>query len=543
MDGVAARASNRAAAAAVAASSAASSAPAASGAWAAASRYPGEVILAVDVGTSGARAVAFDLEGRRLLEARRSYPISSPQPGWAEQDARLWRSAALAALGEVVRRLGTAAGPAHAAPRILAIGLTGQCPSVVPVDRDGEPLGPGLMYRDNRATLEAAQIRERFGDGPIHELTGHLPAAFHVAPKLMWLRRHRPEMWARNPLFLQPRDVAALALTGEAATDGTHAAATLLYDLRAGHWSAEMLHDLDLDPASLPALRPSSAVVGELRPSLVRRLGLPGPVPVVLGGADSQACALGAGVVAPGPVSEMAGSSTCLNAVVPEPLAENLITHYPHVIPGPFTTETGINTTGAAVGWLSDLLYGRRGGRAGGADYVTLDAEAAAVPPGADGVLALPVLGDGERTDADLRAAFTGLSSRHGRAVLARSILEGTSFAIRSQLELLRDAGARVTELRVSGGDSRVGTWNRIKADVTGLPVRTIPGDAATTGVAMLAGLGVGVYSTVADAIARCVRPDPPIEPDGGVREQYDEAYRNYAALAFSDVVRRPSAG
>ena len=279
-------------------------------------------------------------------------------------------------------------------------------------------------------------------------------------------------------------------------------------------------------------------MIGELRPALVRRFGLAGPVPVVLGGGDSQACALGAGVVEPGPVSEMAGSSTCLNSVVPEPLDELLITHYPHVIPGSFTTETGINTTGAAVAWLADLLYGGRAGRASGSDYKALDAEAAAVPAGADGVLALPVLGDGERTDADLRAAFTGLSQRHGRAVLARAILEGAAFAIRSQLELLRRAGAPVTELRVSGGDTRLATWNRIKADVTDLPVRPIPGDAATTGVAMLAGLGTGAYRNVAEAIARCVRPDPTVEPSSATRATYDQAYGAYTELAASKMVR-----
>ena len=172
-----------------------------------------------------------------------------------------------------------------------------------------------------------------------------------------------------------------------------------------------------LDPSLLPPIRASWEVIGEVRPGLRRRLGLRGPVPVVLGGADSQACALGAGVVAPGPVSEMAGSSTCLNTAVAAPLEELLVTHYTHVVPGPFTTETGINTTGAAIGWLAGLLYGGRSGRVRSADYARLDAEVADVPVGSDGVLALSVLGDGERTDPDLRAAFTGLSHRHGREI------------------------------------------------------------------------------------------------------------------------------
>jgi xylulokinase len=509
----------------------------------------GDTLIAIDVGTSGARAVAFDLDGHRLLEVRRGYPIETPQPGWAEQDARLWRSAALAALAGAIRQLraGTEGGDVLAGGRgrsglpILAIGLTGQCPSVVPVDPRGRPLGPGMMYRDNRATAEAAELRERFGDERIHELTGHLPAAFHIAPKMMWLRRHRPDIWARDPLFLQPRDLAALALTGFAATDGTHAAATLLYDLRAHRWSERMLADLEIDASALPPIRSSVEVIGEIPPSLARRLGLANGVPVVLGGADSQACALGAGVVMPGPVSEMAGSSTCLNTVVAEPLAEPLITHYPHVVPGAYTTETGINTTGAAVSWLADLLYGGRAGRAASADYLALDAEASSVPAGAGGVLALPVLGDGERTDPDLRAAFTGLSARHGRGVLARAILEGAAFAIRDQLELLRNAGAPVTELRVSGGDARLATWNRIKADVTGLPVRPIPGDAASLGVAMLAGMGAGVYRDANDAIARCVRMDPPIEPEQSAHAAYEEPFRAYRELAASNVVRRAS--
>ena len=295
-----------------------------------------------------------------------------------------------------------------------------------------------------------------------------------------------------------------------------------------------MLGSLALDPALFPPIRPSGGVVGGLRPAIAARVGLAAGLPVVLGGADSQACALGAGVVAPGPVSEMAGSSTCLNAAVAAPLDVLAVTHYPHVIPGPFTTETGINTTGAAVAWLAGLLYGGRTSRPRAADFALLDAEAGAVPPGSDGVVALAVLGDGERTDPNLRGAFVGLSLRHGRGALARAVLEGVAFAIADQLDLLRQGGAPVTELRVSGGDTRLGTWNRIKADVLGIPVRTIPGDAAVTGVAMLAGLGAGIYRDPAEAIARCSRPDAAIEPDPSVRAAYDDAAAAYRRVTES---------
>lgn len=494
-----------------------------------------DVLVAIDVGTSGARAAAFDLEGRRRLEVRRPYPTAQPRPGWAEQSALAWRSSSLGALAELVRGL----GPGR---RIHAIGLTGQCPTVALLDRAGRPVGPGLIYRDNRATAEAEAIRERYGDRAIHRRTGHLPSAFHVAPKLLWLRRHEPDAWSRAVLALQPRDVVVLALTGEAVTEGTHAAATLVLDLRSGRWDETLIEELGLPVGMFPRVGRSDEVVGTLRPSIAARLGLPAATPVVLGSADSQACAFGAGVVGPGPVSEMAGSSTCLNAALPEPLDVLLVTHYPYVVPGLYSTETGINTTGTAVAWFADRLYGGRRGRASGDDFERLDAEAAAVPAGSDGVLVVPVLADGDRADPDLRGAITGLSLRHDRTTLARAVLEGVAYTMRAQLELLAEGGAPMDELRVSGGDTRLGTWNRIKADVLGVPVRTIPGDAAVTGVAMLAGMGAGLYRDRDDAVARCVHPDPAILPDPAVRDVHDRAYERHRALSAAAVVRHEEA-
>lgn len=491
-----------------------------------------ELLVAIDVGTSGARAAALDLDGRRIHEVRRSYPTSSPSEGWAEQDPRAWRSAAISALHGLVADL----GGRH---RILGIGLTGQCPSVCLVDARRRPIGPGLIYRDNRATEEAEWVRRRLGDEAIHARTGHLPSAFHIGPKLRWLARHEPEAYGAAVRALQPRDLVALELTGVEATDGTHAAATLAYDLRERRWDPDLMEALELRSELFPDIAPSWSVLGGLRPQVAARVGLHPGTPVVIGGADSQACALGSGVVGDGPVSEMAGSSTCLNAAVPEPLPELLVTHYPHVIPGRFTTETGINTTGAAIAWLAGLLYGGRRGRPTARDYAQLDAEVASVAAGSDGVLAVPVLADGERTDPDLRAAFTGLSLRHGRAVLVRSMLEGVACAIRGQLQLLTDAGTPVTELRVSGGDARLTSWTRVKADVLAIPVATIRADAAVTGVGMLAGMGVGVYRDADDANRRCVRIGRTIDPDPIAVTRYGSVYERYRDLVGSRVTHR----
>jgi sugar (pentulose or hexulose) kinase len=285
----------------------------------------------------------------------------------------------------------------------------------------------------------------------------------------------------------------------------------------------------------LPAVVSSWSVAGEVRPALARRLGLPAGVPVVAGAGDSIACALGAGVTAAGPVSEMAGSSSCFNSVVAEPLPDLDVTHYPSITgPRGYVTEVGINTTGEAVDWLAQLFYGgtRR------ADYARLEQAVAQSPPGAGGLVFAPVLGDGERDDPALRGAITGLSLRHDRGAIARAALEGIACGVRSRLETLGRTSAPATELRVSGGGAGMAVWNQIKADVTGIPVVRVAGDSTAAGAAMLAGLGAGLYADAADAVSAGYRPLGRAEPDPAHRARYDELYERYQALVGSRVVR-----
>jgi xylulokinase len=495
-----------------------------------------DALISIDVGTSGARATAFDTAGARLLEVRRSYPTRMPHDGWAEQDAASWRDASLAVLGKLIADL----GPHHT---IHAIGLTGQCPSVVPIDLRGTPLRPGIIYRDNRAVVEADAFRDRFGAEYLHNLTGHVPAAFHVAAKILWIRAHEPEVFKAAHLFLEPTEFLALALTGETVTDWTMAAASGLLDLRRRAWAPELIDALGLDLQQLPAPHPSWTIIGELRPALVRRFGLARTIPIVCGAGDSIACAFGAGVASPGPASEMAGSSTCINTVVSEPTRDLAITHYPSAVgPTGYVTEVGINTAGEAVEWVATLMYGGRSGRPRDQDFEALDREAAEVEPGADGLLFIPVLGDGERDDPMLRGSALGLSIRHDRKTWARATLEGVAFGIRAHVEALGRASTPVTELRVSGRPASLQTWGQIKADVLGIPVSRVPGDATGAGVALLAGLGVGLYSSPEVAMATACRRDSPIEPNAANHERYQAIYERYREVVASATLRIPAA-
>ena len=218
------------------------------------------LLVAIDVGTGGARAVAVDLEGRVVAEVRRPYPTHIPRPGWAEQDPRDWEARAVEALAGLARRLRRPAA-------VAGIGLTGQCPTIAAFDGRGRPIGRGMLYRDNRAVAEAAAMRERIGVQELHRRTGHVAEAFHAGPKILWLRTHDRQAFAATRCFLQPRDVVLRRLTGRVATDQSHANATLFFDLRARSWAPDLLAAFDLDPALFPEALAPWALAGGLEPS------------------------------------------------------------------------------------------------------------------------------------------------------------------------------------------------------------------------------------------------------------------------------------
>ena len=459
---------------------------------------PGQPLAAaVDVGTTGARAAAFSLGGRLIGEVRQRYATRVRHPGWAEQDAADWADGAFSVLGRLAARV---AGRGE----IRAIGLTGQCPTVVPVDADIRPAGPGMLYRDNRAAEEAGRMRAAFGPAEFHRLTGHVPEAFHVGAKVLWLREHEPEMYRRTAYFLQPRDVVLHRLTGVLATDETHANATLFFGLRARRWDDKLLATFGVDGRLFPPVMQSWHIAAGLPAAVAAELALPPGIPVVIGAADSQCAAYGAGLKGPGVTSEMAGASSCLNSVLPVPLADERVTHYSYVMPDLYCTEVGVNTTGAALDWAV-----RRLGYPGYA-ALTADAERharrmARRDPVDGAPLFLPYLGDGERDDPDLRGAFVGVRDRHDRPALAFAAVEGVALAVTTVLGELDEAGSPVGELRVGGGGAHIRLVGRLKADLLGLRVLHLNLDPAGFGVAMLAASAAGMTEEADAAIAAVV--------------------------------------
>jgi xylulokinase len=494
-------------------------------------KNPGPLFAAVEVGTTGARAVVIDLDGIRIAEVRRPYRTNVSNPGWAEQDALDWSERAVQALQHL---------PARVKRCVVGLGLTGQSPSVVPVNRRGRPVGPGLIYRDNRAVIEAADMRRRVGAEKYHDITGHTPEAFHVGPKVLWLREHAPKIFRAANKFLQPRDVVLHRLTGQFLTDESHANCTLFFDITSRQWSNELFSHFELDSDLFPDVVPSWTVVENLSAKAAAETGLQAGIPIVIGAGDSQCVAFGAGVTERGPISEMSGASSCLNSVVDTLRRDQRITHYNHVVPDRLTTEVGVNTTGAALQWAVKQL-GFAGFEDLSRDATTglrrLSVLAENRNPCDVAPIFLPYMGDGERDDPTIRGAFIGLSDRHDRVALAYSVIEGVALGVVSEVAVLQRAGSPLEELRVSGGGAQIAVLGRIKSHLLGRPVCHLEADASANGAALLSAQAAGFSDEVAVAVRHTLSRSKRFQPIESLhdamlpRQRWFESARRASAL------------
>jgi xylulokinase len=459
-------------------------------------------LIGLDVGTTSLKGLVVAGDGRVIDRAEVSYPLDLPQPGWSEQEPDVWWRAC----EQMLDRLGGGD----------AIGLSGQMHGLVVLDENLRSLRPAILWNDGRTAAECDEIEREIGLERLIELTGNRALTGFTAPKLLWVRRHEPEIFARIRHVLLPKDYVRLRLTGELATDVTDASGTLLFDVQARQFSTEVLSTLGLPSELFPVALESPALAGHTAAG----------VPVAAGAGDQAAAAIGVGVDRPGPASVVIGTSGVVFAALetyrPDPQAR--VHTFCHARPGSWHAMGVMLSAAGSLQWLHDAI-------APEAEFAALVAEAERWLPGTGGLTFLPYL-SGERTphaDAEVRGAFIGLGLEHDRGALVRATMEGVAYGLRDSLELLAGARARPAGGRGWGGGARSDLWLRITASVLGIPLeRTEVEEGSAYGAALLGGVAGGVFATVEDAVAACVRPTGRIEPDPDWSEAYEAGYRRF---------------
>jgi xylulokinase len=463
-------------------------------------------LVGIDIGTSSAKGLAVDPStGRVLATVECEYPVSSPHIGWSEQDPDAWLRAARDVL----------AGLRVAAPEILGIGFSGQMHGLVCLDASGAVIRPAILWNDQRSAPQCEAMESGAAKERLLRLTGNRALPGFTAPKVLWMRENEPDAYARIHRICLPKDYVRDQLIGGHRSDVADASGTLLLNVAERHWSTELLEDLEIPVAWLPELAESPDAVGRLD-----------GVVVAAGAGDQAAAAVGAGITGPGPLSVVLGTSGVVLAATSEYLAdrEGRVHAFCHAAPERWMVMGVMLSAAGSLAWYHDTLNP-------GMDFDTLLGEAESVAPGCEGLTFLPYL-SGERTphaDPDARAAFCGLSVTHGRGAITRSVLEGVAFALRDCLDTVTGAGATPTRGRVSGGGSRSRLWLQIVASALELPLEIMATDQGSAfGAALLGGVAGGVYATLEEASAACVRVTEVVEPVAAWIEPYREARRRF---------------
>ncbi len=479
------------------------------------------MLVGLDVGTSGARAVALDGEGNVVTEASAEYPLHSPRPGWTEQDPEDWWQSAKEVLGKVAAEVG------EAGDEVVGLGLTGQMHGSVFLDSSDEVIRPALLWNDQRTGEQCEEITEAVGEERLIELAGNPALTGFQAPKILWLRDEEPENYSRIARVLLPKDYVRLQLTGEYATDASDAAGTLLLDVRRRDWSEEILDALGIPTEWMPEVYEGPQESGRLRKNVAGDLRLQPGVPIAAGGGDNAAAAVGTGIVREGLLSSSVGTSGVLFAhtVGFSPDPSGRLHAFCHAVPGTYHLMGVTLSAGGSLAWWRETT---------GRGFDDLVAAASEVPPGSEGLLFLPYL-TGERTphlDPNARGAFFGLTTRHTLAHMTRAVMEGVVFSLRDSMEIMRELDVPVEEVGATGGGARNSLWRSLQADVYGAPIkRTVADEGPAYGAALLAGVAAGEYGSTEEATSVVRLREEVTEPDPERVGTYEEAYEAYRSL------------
>ena len=491
-------------------------------------------LLGLDLGTTGAKAVVIDEAGKVVSRATEEYPLIVPRPGWSEQDAGDWWKASAKAIR-------TAMASAEVDPgEIEGVGLTGQMHGLVLLDGEGKVLRNPILWNDQRTTEQCAWITEKLGgERETIRLTCNPVLAGFTAPKLIWVRQNEPGIYSRARKMLLPKDFIRFKLTGGYATEVSDASGTSLFDVRKRRWSDEVAGELDIPSAMLPDVHESTIVTGEVSRGASDETGLRAGTPVVGGGGDQAAGAVGNGIVRPGVISATIGTSGVVFAHTDEVKVdpEGRLHTFCHAVPGKWHVMGVMLSAGGSMRWFRDKLASRevQAARERSIDpYDLLTSEASKVPPGSEGLLFLPYL-SGERTphkDPDARGVFFGLSLRTGKGHLVRAIMEGVAFGMRDSLEIMKSMGVPIMQVRASGGGARSELWRQIQSDIYGVELYMMEAEEGPAfGSALIAGVGVGTYGSVEEACDKAVRTSGLVEPVPENVELYDRRYQMYTKL------------
>ncbi|MDP1798735.1 MAG: xylulokinase [Planctomycetaceae bacterium] len=492
------------------------------------------VFLGIDVGTSGTKTLAMREDGKLLASATAEYPLSSPKPGWSEQNPEDWWKATVDSVKKVMK-----AGK-HKPDDIAGIGLSGQMHGSVFLDKAHNVLRPAILWNDQRTAAECADIEKKAGgrDKLIGMVANPALTGF-TAPKILWLRKNEPKHYDKTTQILLPKDYVRFRLTGEFATEVSDASGTLLLDVKNRQWCKPLLDKLDISPSLLPKVYESEEVSGKLSAASAKLLDLKAGTPVVGGGGDQAAGAVGNGIVKRGVISATMGTSGVVFAHSDELQIDpqGRVHTFCHAVRDKWHVMGVVLSAGGSLQWYRNQLGQNEISAAKKIKtdpYNLLTEQASEAPPGCEGLFFLPYL-SGERTphaDPNARGAWIGLSLRHGSAHLIRSVMEGASYAMRDCLEIVNDMKIPIREIRLSGGGARSEFWRQMQSDLYGRRVVTTNAEEGPAyGAALLAAAGTGAYKGVVEACTATIKNVTSTDPQAEAKRIYTKCYPMYGRL------------
>ncbi len=484
-----------------------------------------EYVIGIDIGTTGVKTLLCNNNGKIISSSLNEYPLSHLKPGWAEQDPDDWWKAAIESIRSVMNDTNINRED------VKAVGLTGQMHGAVFLDGNNNVLRPAILWCDQRTSSECDDINRIIGKENLIILTSNPALTGFTAPKILWVRKNEPRIYEKTKKILLPKDYIRFRLIGEFASDVSDASGTLLFDVKNRKWSDEVLEKLNIDKNLLPEVYESTEITGTLTKDASKLTGLSTETAVVAGAGDQAAGAVGCGIVEEGIISSTIGTSGVVFAytdkVKTDPLGS--VHTFCHAVPGKWHVMGAVLAAGGSFKWLRDML--------GEDSYQPMTEQASKAPVGSEGLIFLPYL-MGERTphaDPDAKAVFFGISPRHTRAYIIRSVMEGVSFGLRDSLEIIKKLDIPVSEIRASGGGAKSKLWKQIQADVNKESIYTINVDEGPAfGAALLAMVGAGIFPSVPEACRQTIKTIDKIEPVIKNTKIYDEYYKLYKKLYSS---------